>query len=89
MAVPLKIRLTLNRGRGTYCLEVKQVVTVSISLQLITAMWLKRNKISIIDRIFKICNAEVYCVVLPVLLASSTVNFKKKKKKSCRGNNKN
>ena len=42
---------------------------------------------SIIDRIFKICNAVVYCVVLPVLLASSTVNFKKKK--SCRGNNKN
>ena len=78
-----------DRGRGTYCVEVKQVVTVSISLQLITAMWLKRNKISIINRIFKICNAEVYCVVLPVLLASSTVNFKKKKKKSCRGNNMN
>ena len=36
-----------DRGRGTYCLEVKQVVTVSISLQLITAMWLNRNKISI------------------------------------------
>ena len=60
-----------DRGKGTYCLEVKQVVTVSISLQLITAMWLKRNKISIINRIFKICNAEVYCVVLSVLLASS------------------
>ena len=76
-----------DRGRGTYCLEVKQVVTVWISL--ITAMWLKKNKISVINRIFKICNADVYCVVLPVLLASSTVNFKKKKKKSCRGNNKN
>ena len=75
-----------DRGRGTYCLEVKEVVTVWISL--ITAMWLKRNKISIINRIFKICKAEVYCVVLPVLLASSTVNFKKKNK-SCRGNNKN
>ena len=66
-----------DRGRGTYCLEVKQVVTVWISL--ITAMWLKKNKISVINRIFKICNAVVYCVVLPVLLASSTVNFKKNK----------
>ena len=58
-------------------MEVKEVVTVSISL--ITAMWLKKNKISIINRIFKIFNVEVYCVVLPALLASSTVNFKKNK----------
>ena len=66
-----------DRGRGTYCLEVKQVVTVWISL--ITAMWLKKKKVNIINRIFKICNAVVFCVVLPVLLASSTVNFKKNK----------
>ena len=66
-----------DRGRGTYYLEVKQVVTVWISL--ITAMWLKKKKINIINRIFKICNAVVYCFALPVLLASSTVNFKKNK----------
>ena len=59
------------------CFEVKEVVTVWISL--IRPMSLKKNKISNINRIFKICNAGVYCVVLPVLLASSTVNFKKNK----------
>ena len=43
-------------------------------------MWLKKNKISIITRILKSCNAEVYCIVLPALVARSTVNFKKNKK---------
>ena len=58
-------------------MEVKEVVIVSISL--ITSMSLKNNKISIIDRILKPCNAEVYCIVLPALVVRTTINFEKNK----------
>ena len=67
-----------DRGRRTYGLVAKEVVIVFISL--ITSMWLKKNKVSIINRILKTCNTEVYCIVLPVIFVRSTINFKKKKK---------
>ena len=67
-----------DRGRHTYGLDVKEVVIVFISM--ITLMWLKKNKISIINKILKSCNAEVCNAEvlpwLPVLLVRSTANFK-------------
>ena len=43
------------------------------------------------NRILKTCNVEVCCTELPMLLARSTLNFKKKKKKKkcVQGDNKN
>ena len=50
--------------------------------------WRRKNKTSVSNRILKTCNVEVFCIVLSVLLARLTANFKKKNK-SCWGNNKN
>ena len=48
----------------------------------------EEGRTSVSNRILKTCNVEVCCIVLPVLLARSSVNIKKKKK-CCRGNDKN